>query len=1224
MANVVNDRDVTLLSTSPRTISTSVTIGADAASFLRGKNGGTITPSSITLTANLAPAEFATPTPTIVWHYAVSSTPDTWVPLAGSTLTKVIANSDSFVTSLLPGEHLTFRAVASKAGYRTTEPAYFEVSYSEAPGEAPIVLLSRTATNVQANSLGEVTVFSNTGTTITVRRGESLLTYGASGANTFSVGTPIIDPAGKVTLDAAPVNGVFGNITAMASDTDSVIVTYPVTIRDAQGLNPIVINGIQTFTKVRAGAGVSVTANLTQDFIGIPTDSVGNGAVYTNASTTMQVYVNGILQTAGWTYTVFALSNVSYRDANDVSDQTDTGTGAVIDPFPVSITSLTADTGSLTITATDGNIVITKTLNVVKNKGGVSGTTVTWYKISPSAPVIYKSSPDVSTDGAHTPITFTPQKIVGDALPVLATNVYYTATAGNAAEAGTATLVTMAVTPTITNSADIDKYTFKIYNDASKTTLLDSEIIPVVFRGANGSNGVSPPLITLTANGIAFTGASPGATTVFGDTINITATIANSVESPSFSAHAYNSAGTDLGTITLGDVGGIRTLTAAQFTNSGTWATRKVVVTATLSTVSDTYTIYRVDNGGSAVQGALVNSSHTLPAYNNGTVSSYTGSGSVIRVAEGNTELQFTTGAPAAGQWAATRAQLTGTISPGSITLSGLTGVMADHSGMNTDTAVVRVTITGKTLAGVDFPAILLDQTLTKSKQGTEGISGDSSRRAYALFSGNPASVAWDAGSSLTVSGDTLPGVSTVSNPNAATAWTSTIQNPASGQAMFQSDGIYNGTNTVWQSPYLSNLKVGNLAAISANMGTVEIATSGSVWSGKTSSTDTANAGFFLGNESNVTKFFIGNGGDTKSLKWDGTNLTIKGTITGSTITGSSIYTASSPNARIEIGTSGNWIKGFDSSNSQKFLLDMDSALMNYSGSGPVLPLVTFTQSGVAEALFCTNTSVTTGSKAIKATVVNNYGTAVHATAALAGTGVYGTSATGYGVHGYMTSTGIGVYGECTGGGTGVRGVSNTGYGVMGTSTSGYGGSFSSISSDGVINSNKASGAPITVTSTAMCTNLNANYLQGNTWASPGTIGGGTPGAVIATSITGTVGEAVGILGTSNSGNGVGVKGMAGNAGTGVRGECSGTGFGVAGSSTSGWGGVFSSLKSDTTMEAASGLVTAGSLRINQTPVNNGTATATFVSTTKPGANTSNLWLSINLNGTTYYIPVWA
>jgi hypothetical protein len=43
------------------------------------------------------------------------------------------------------------------------------------------------------------------------------------------------------------------------------------------------------------------------------------------------------------------------------------------------------------------------------------------------------------------------------------------------------------------------------------------------------------------------------------------------------------------------------------------------------------------------------------------------------------------------------------------------------------------------------------------------------------------------------------------------------------GESVYQSDGVYSPTtnNTVWNVPYLSNLKVGQLSAISANLGTI-------------------------------------------------------------------------------------------------------------------------------------------------------------------------------------------------------------------------------------------------------------------------------------------------------------------------------------------------------------------------------------------------------------------
>lgn len=124
-------------------------------------------------------------------------------------------------------------------------------------------------------------------------------------------------------------------------------------------------------------------------------------------------------------------------------------------------------------------------------------------------------------------------------------------------------------------------------------------------------------------------------------------------------------------------------------------------------------------------------------------------------------------------------------------------------------------------IANTEWSApVLLSQD---GAQGSQGTTGAGARRAYALFSGNPAAVSWNGSPTLTVSGDALPGGTTVSDPDSVTAWTSTTQTPSSGQAMFQSDGLYTpSTNqTVWNSPYLSNLKVGALSAISADLGLI-------------------------------------------------------------------------------------------------------------------------------------------------------------------------------------------------------------------------------------------------------------------------------------------------------------------------------------------------------------------------------------------------------------------
>ena len=105
---------------------------------------------------------------------------------------------------------------------------------------------------------------------------------------------------------------------------------------------------------------------------------------------------------------------------------------------------------------------------------------------------------------------------------------------------------------------------------------------------------------------------------------------------------------------------------------------------------------------------------------------------------------------------------------------------------------------------------------------GSTGATGNSAVICYALYSGNPTVT----GSAVTIAGTGLPNTNSFS-PTSATAFTYGVQNPGTSQAMFQSDGIYYpvANQTIWNTPYLSNLKVGNLSAISADLGTITAGT---------------------------------------------------------------------------------------------------------------------------------------------------------------------------------------------------------------------------------------------------------------------------------------------------------------------------------------------------------------------------------------------------------------
>lgn len=105
---------------------------------------------------------------------------------------------------------------------------------------------------------------------------------------------------------------------------------------------------------------------------------------------------------------------------------------------------------------------------------------------------------------------------------------------------------------------------------------------------------------------------------------------------------------------------------------------------------------------------------------------------------------------------------------------------------------------------------------------GDNGTGSIQSRIGYARISGLASPIA----NQITVSGDNLPTQSESANTSTGWglnyAWATTDPNPLSTtESLYVIAGIYNGTNTVWDTPYLSSLRVGQLSAITANMGSI-------------------------------------------------------------------------------------------------------------------------------------------------------------------------------------------------------------------------------------------------------------------------------------------------------------------------------------------------------------------------------------------------------------------
>jgi hypothetical protein len=103
---------------------------------------------------------------------------------------------------------------------------------------------------------------------------------------------------------------------------------------------------------------------------------------------------------------------------------------------------------------------------------------------------------------------------------------------------------------------------------------------------------------------------------------------------------------------------------------------------------------------------------------------------------------------------------------------------------------------------------------------GGTGSQGASARIAYTLITGNTLATT---PATLDVVGDVLP--NPVGTWGETASWTATPGVAGANQAVFQSNGIYNPAtgHTIWTTPYLSNLKVGNLAALSTNTGALTV-----------------------------------------------------------------------------------------------------------------------------------------------------------------------------------------------------------------------------------------------------------------------------------------------------------------------------------------------------------------------------------------------------------------
>ena len=277
-----------------------------------------------------------------------------------------------------------------------------------------------------------------------------------------------------------------------------------------------------------------------------------------------------------------------------------------------------------------------------------------------------------------------------------------------------------------------------VYSCSGLTQDVGTVIFKAVYNGVTieqvwnvyrAKAGQTAPLLQLSATTTEFVYKDPAATSALTPQTVITARLVNLTGTPTFTAVGFTRDGTSLGTIDFTQTNNVITITKAHFDAHGV-TIGNVRVTATLGSATDVITIYRINDGTEQITVELSNEAHVIPADSSGNTvtANYVGSGTTIRVKQGNTYLLVdnvadpATGLFDVGSWRVT------TITSVGITCDTTPGVYSNyieydqHSAMTANVATISYTITGTSTSGTPF-SIIKVQSFSKTTDGVNGTS---------------------------------------------------------------------------------------------------------------------------------------------------------------------------------------------------------------------------------------------------------------------------------------------------------------------------------------------------------------------------------------------------------------------------------------------------------------------------------------------------------------------
>lgn len=359
--------------------------------------------------------------------------------------------------------NVTTNNIIIKASITYLGNTYEALTTITAIDDTVICSISKSSASVPADHDGTNPVLTTATSTATITVGSTIDT-----ANWTYLWTIF---SGSGTLSGSTTSSI--NVATMTTDSITVRLTATKATYPTQTLDFVV-------TKAKAGPpgadGADGTGGVVVDLSNqvhvVATNSDGTGANLSGAGGFCKVFNGSTEVTSTATFSI--VGGTTTKTQNDLTMTIAPVTGAY------TLTGTwTSDNEYFDIRAVYSSSTVVKRYSISKAKSGAAGS---YYYIHSTASVIAKNAPNAPTSGTYTPasIVITGKRVSSAGV---SSNYGYVSYKINGGTESAKTLNTVTYTPDPTNVSSV---TILMY-DTDQTTLLDTEDIPVVFKGDTGT-----------------------------------------------------------------------------------------------------------------------------------------------------------------------------------------------------------------------------------------------------------------------------------------------------------------------------------------------------------------------------------------------------------------------------------------------------------------------------------------------------------------------------------------------------------------------------------------------------------------------------------------------------------------------------------------------------------------------------------------------------------------